>query len=200
MIRGDISMLKKIAIFTMILGFAIIAFSGYYIWDGKQKEAESIARAEALLDEGNKSKEGPKKTGPFEANFGDEIGMLQIDKIDANIAIVEGTHEDELRHGVGHYSGTAFPEEDDQVVLSGHRDTVFQRMGELDEGDIITVRMPYGVYEYEIFETFITDADDRTVIVPHDEEVLTVTTCYPFSYIGSAPDRYIINAKPVYKD
>lgn len=190
-------MLRKIAILFMFVGIGIIAFAGFNLWDGKQKEAESIARAESLLNKSN-HKEIVERVEDFDANFGEEVGMLQIDKIDANIAIVEGTHEDELRHGVGHYAGTAFPEEDDQIVLSGHRDTVFRRMGELEEGDIITVRMPYGNYEYEIFETYITDADDRTVIVPHDEEVLTVTTCYPFNFIGSAPDRYIINAKPVY--
>src|SRR5699024_10312077 len=85
------------------------------------------------------------------------------------------------------------------IVLSGHRDTVFRRMGDLDLGDILTVRMPYGDFDYEIINTKIVPADDLSIIVPHDEEILTVTTCYPFRYIGDAPDRYIIDAKPIYK-
>lgn len=192
--------MRKISVSIMIIGIAIIGFALYQIYDTNQKQGESKARAEALVEEGQANSKGEKPTEPFEAIFGDEVGLLSIDKIDANIAIVEGTDEDELEHGVGHYAGTAFPEEDDQIVLSGHRDTVFRRMGELDEGDIITVKMPYGDFEYEIYETFIVDADDRTVIQPTSpDEVLTVTTCYPFNFVGSAPDRYIINAKPVYK-
>ena len=194
--------MRKFSIFIMLIGVIIIGFAVFQIYDGKQKQNESLARAESLLQESESNpvnKKDKKDREPFEANFGEEVGLLSIDKIDANIAIVEGTDEDELAHGVGHYSGTAFPEESDQIVLSGHRDTVFRRMGELDEGDIITVRMPYGDFEYEIYETFIVDADDRTVIQSTaPDEVLTVTTCYPFNFVGSAPDRYIINAKPVY--
>ncbi len=71
-------------------------------------------------------------------------------------------------------------------------------MGELKLGDILTVQLPYGEFSYEIVETKIVDANDRSIIVPTSpDEVLTVTTCYPFSYIGNAPDRYIINAHPI---
>ncbi|HLR64692.1 MAG TPA: class D sortase [Pseudogracilibacillus sp.] len=189
--------MKKLSIFIMLIGVGIISFALFQMYDSKQKQSESYARAEALLD--NKDAREAEKVKPFKASFGDEVGMLTIKKIDARIPIVEGTDEDELAHGVGHYAGTAFPEEDDQVVLSGHRDTVFRRMGELNVGDIITVEMPYGNYDYEIYETFIVDADDRSVIKSTaPDEVLTVTTCYPFNFVGSAPDRYIINAKPVY--
>src|SRR5699024_3788293 len=144
------------------------------------------------------SEENPILKKDFKPNFGDSAGMLVIDKIDANLPIVEGTSEDDLKKGVGHYEGTAYPLEDDQIVLSGHRDTVFRRMGELQIGDIMKVRMPYGDFDYEIVNTKVVPADDLSIIVPHDEETLTVTTCYPFRYIGNAPDRYIIDAKPVY--
>lgn len=188
--------MKKIALFIMVIGLGIISFALFQMYDSNQKQNESFARAEELLKQKDDKYE---KNGPFKATFGDEVGMLTIKDIDARIPIVEGTDEDELAHGVGHYSGTAFPMEDDQIVLSGHRDTVFRRMGELNVGDIITVEMPYGDFDYEIYETFIVDADDRTVIKPTaPDEILTVTTCYPFNFIGSAPDRYIINAKPVY--
>src|SRR5690606_3224100 len=113
---------------------------------------------------------------------------------------VEGVDEEELEKGVGHYKGTAFPSQDGQIVLSGHRDTVFRRLGELQIGDELVVQMPYGEFTYVIEDTDIVDADDRTVINPNiDEELLTVTTCYPFTYVGSAPDRYIIYAKPKVK-
>ena len=73
----------------------------------------------------------------------------------------------------------------------------FQRLGELQPGDRFIVDMGYGSYEYEMRESEIVAADDTTVITPRGEEVLTLSTCYPFSYIGSASERYIIYAYPV---
>lgn len=193
--------MRKIAILFVIAGLAFIAFGGYQLIQTKQAQSKSLERVETLL---TNKQEFTDDFSPadfaqdYEPSNGEEIGKLTIPKLEQQIAIVEGTHEDELEHGVGHYAGTAYPLQDDQIVLSGHRDTVFRRMGELDLGDILTVELEYGEYSYEIVETQIVDADDRTIIVPTSpDEVLTVTTCYPFSYIGSAPDRYIITAIPV---
>ena len=146
------------------------------------------------------SKDQSELAKDFSPDTGETVGILHIPKLEADLPIVEGTHEDELAKGVGHYQGTAYPLQNDQIVLSGHRDTVFRRMGELEIGDILTIQLPYGEFSYEITDTKIVDADDRTIIVPHEEEVLTLTTCYPFSFIGSAPDRYIITALPVSND
>lgn len=168
-----------------------------------QKAGLAAAKELLGLDDGNGDNNEPKKEreykdkSEFKPGQGDLSGMLSIPRLEAELPIFEGTHEDELSQGVGHYNGTAYPLEEDQIVLSGHRDTVFRRMGELEIGDIMTLNLEYGDFDYEIIDMYIVDADDRTVIVPHDEEVLTVTTCYPFSFVGSAPDRYIIDAKPV---
>lgn len=134
---------------------------------------------------------------PFTPLEGDVIGSLHIPKLEKKLPIIEGTDEEMLEKGVGHYSATAFPGEQEQILLSGHRDTVFQRFNELEMGDRFLVEMPYGIFEYEIRKTEIVDADNTTVIRPRGEEVLTVSTCYPFGYIGSAPDRYIIYAYPL---
>ncbi|KEF37749.1 sortase family protein, LPXTG-site transpeptidase [Schinkia azotoformans MEV2011] len=71
-------------------------------------------------------------------------------------------------------------------------------MGELKIGDIFVVKLPYGSFEYKIESTKIVEADDRTIIKstsPNEE--LVVTTCYPFTFVGTAPDRYILTAKPI---
>jgi sortase A len=127
---------------------------------------------------------------------GDSIGILYIPRLDREIPIIEGTHEDELAKGVGHFSSTALPGQNDQILLSGHRDTVFRQFGELEHGDEIHVKMKNGTFVYTIYETDIVDANDRTVIrSTAPDEILTLSTCYPFSFVGSAPDRYIIYAK-----
>ncbi|MBO1912069.1 class D sortase, partial [Microvirga sp. 3-52] len=116
---------------------------------------------------------------------GDSIGILYIPRLDREIPIIEGTHEDELAKGVGHFSSTALPGQNDQILLSGHRDTVFRQFGELEHGDEIHVKMKNGTFVYTIFDTDIVDADDRTVIrSTAPDEILTLSTCYPFSYIG----------------
>ncbi|MBA4603774.1 class D sortase [Thermoactinomyces sp. AMNI-1] len=126
---------------------------------------------------------------------GDHFADLIIPKLQAKMPVVEGTHEDELEKGVGHYAESVLPGEPDNTVLSGHRDTVFRKVGQLKPGDRLLVQTNYGKFEYIITRTWITTPDDRTVIVPHKKPVLTLTTCYPFTYVGPAPERYIIQAE-----
>ncbi|MBY6052613.1 class D sortase [Cytobacillus firmus] len=136
---------------------------------------------------------------PDKPEMGEEIGELYIPKIKSVLPIIHGTDEDELEKGVGHYAGSVMPGEKDNSVLSGHRDTVFRRLGEVGEGDILEVTTKAGTFEYRVNKVRIVDADDRTVIVPKPRAMLTVTTCYPFDFIGDAPQRYILVAHLVSK-
>lgn len=125
------------------------------------------------------------------------MGIFYIPRLDREIPIIEGTDEDELAQGVGHFSSTGLPGDNRQILLSGHRDTVFRQFGELKVGDELHIKMEYGTFIYVIEDYEIVDANDRTVIQPsREEEYLTVSTCYPFSFIGGAPDRYILYAYP----
>lgn len=126
---------------------------------------------------------------------GEYFADLYIPRLKSLLPVVEGTHEDELEKGVGHFSGSVLPGEPDNAVLSGHRDTVFRQMGKLRQGDELHVRTSKGTFIYVIQKMWVTTPDDRTVIVPHDKPVLTLTTCYPFNYIGPAPQRYILQAE-----
>ena len=184
--------MKYIGSILLAVGLGFILYGGYHIWDSKQQQKEALQRAEAMISEEEKI-----DISSFAPSTGEEVGLLSLPTLDEVLPIVEGVDEDELEKGVGHYDGTAFPSQEGQIVLSGHRDTVFRRLGELELGDELEVKMPYGTFTYVIEKSEIVDADDRTVINPNiDEELLTVTTCYPFTYVGSAPDRYIIYAKP----
>ncbi len=125
---------------------------------------------------------------------GDNIGSLTIPALKQKLPIIEGTGAEELKKGVGHFSQSVLPGEQDNCVLSGHRDTVFANLGKLNIGDQLIVQTSAGTYTYEIKRVRIVDKDDKTVIVPADHAILTLTTCYPFQYIGNAPDRYILIA------
>jgi sortase A len=125
----------------------------------------------------------------------DYVGELLIPSLDLELPIYEGTEKSELRKGVGRFIGSAQPGEADNCVLSGHRETVFSQLGNLELGETVIVKSELGLFSYEVDEIRIVDEDDRTVIVPYDEAILTLTTCYPFNGIGIAPERYIVSAK-----
>lgn len=129
-------------------------------------------------------------------DIGEQVAQLSIPKIDSQYTTYWGTDEATLDQGVGMYVSewTVTPDVIGHVVMSGHRNTVFSELGLLDVEDVIEVEYEGETYTYRINDTWITDADDRTVIVNKDEPTLTLTTCYPFDYIGAAPDRYIIQA------
>jgi LPXTG-site transpeptidase (sortase) family protein len=137
--------------------------------------------------------DNPKSALP-RPKVGDAIGTLSIPKIKKTINIIEGTGTKELKLGVGHYVGSVLPGVSDNSVLAGHRDSVFRNLGQLKIGDLMTVRTTYGTFVYEVHKIRIVNANDRTVIVPTQDAVLTLSTCYPFRFIGNAPKRYVVQA------
>lgn len=194
--------MKKLPLLFILAGIIIIGIGVWQIVDTKLKEDASLKEAKAIVAQPDSQLQedtlpaAPKKMEP--PKFGDTVGLLTIPQINAELAIVEGTDPNDLKKGVGHYKGSLFPGDNGQIVLSGHRDTVFRRLGELKVGDRFEMQMPNGSFQYELTQTKIVDADDRTIITLQDtKEELIVITCYPFRFVGNAPQRYIIYAKPV---
>lgn len=126
---------------------------------------------------------------------GSKLGELSISSLNLSYPVVQGTHDNELKMGVGHMAGSTLPGQGGHVILSGHRDTVFRKLENLKVGDDITFTTPYGDFIYETTEFKIVDAADETIAVPTDYETLTLTTCYPFHFIGNAPQRFIVFTK-----
>ncbi|MCJ7843533.1 class D sortase [Lederbergia sp. NSJ-179] len=195
--------MKKLFPLLLIVGGALlILFSVWQIWDSNRLQANAVTEAKDKIMQSAKERKNmnASETLPidFQADEGEVIGILKIPTLDRELPIVAGVAEEDLKRGVGHYPGTSFPGQESQIVLSGHRDTVFRQFGDLNMGDRFIVEMPYGTFEYTIQDSEIVHADDLSVIKPDDyhEEILTITTCYPFHYIGDAPDRYILYATP----
>lgn len=163
---------------------------GYYA----VKYTKPVAKPVEMVEESEKEETTEKELYPVRPKIGEEIGELYIPKLDATLPIFHGTDEDELEKGVGHFADSVLPGEKDNSVLSGHRDTVFRKLGEVGVGDLLIVRTAAGEFKYKVSKVRIVDEDDRTVIVPKPKATLTVTTCYPFHFIGSAPERYVLVA------
>ncbi|MDU1847021.1 MAG: class D sortase [Niallia nealsonii] len=184
---------------SLLLIVGGVLFIGYGVWnimDTKAQTENSLSEAKAAINNKENEKWVDKESERFVPPIGDAVGLLEIEKIDGVLPIVEGTDPDDLEKGVGHYKGSFYPDENGQIVLSGHRDTVFRRAGELEIGDELKIILPYGEFSYQITSTKIVEADDRSIITLDDsKEELILTTCYPFRFVGNAPQRYIIYAE-----
>lgn len=190
--------MKWLSFMFIVAGLCFIGFAGWKIINTKVETNQAKEEAKKIVTEASSTTIEHSKDNPYRPENGKEAGLLLIPKLEAELPIIEGTDPDALDKGVGHYEGSYYPNEEGQIVLSGHRDTVFRRMGELEIGDLLVIQLPYGEFTYEMIDTKIVAADDTSIItLQNEKEELVLTTCYPFSFIGNAPDRYIIYAKRV---
>jgi sortase A len=99
-----------------------------------------------------------------------------------------------LRRAVGHIPGTALPGKRGNAGFAAHRDTFFSPLKNVRRGDDVIVTAPEGVYRYAVTTTRVVEPDDVSVLDPTPGTTLTLVTCYPFDYVGSAPQRFIVRA------
>lgn len=189
-------MKAKLPLFIILIGLILLGIGLWQFVDMKVQSKASLKQAKELVSKHQADTLIDYKKNGVLPETGDTVGLLTIPRIKAELAIVEGTDPDDLEKGVGHYKGSYFPGDKGQIVLSGHRDTVFRKLGELKIGDSLNINMPYGSFTYEITHTKIVKSDDDSIItLQNQQEELILTTCYPFRYVGNAPKRYIIYAK-----
>lgn len=126
---------------------------------------------------------------------GQKVGTITLPTLKLSWPIYEGTDEAALSKGVGHFTKSVLPGLTDNSVLAGHRNTVFNRLGELEIGDQIFIKTAAGTFVYEITKFKVVKRTDKTVIVPTEDATLTLTTCFPFNHIGVTTDAFIVTAK-----
>jgi sortase A len=126
---------------------------------------------------------------------GDPLGRIVIPRIDTKFVWVSGTRAPDLRKGPGHYVDTALPGERGTVGIAGHRTTYlapFRNIDDLDEGDRIELRMPYGTFTYEVAGTDIVSPRDVSVLRHRSGDWLVLTACHP---LYSAAKRIVVSAR-----
>jgi len=203
--RGRVTLGVALSLGSLIVGIGCVGYALVNI------EAEYVASADAYRSvasipttpaveqvmparDATSSATSRAVTYPRDPVEGEVMGSLSIPALKQKLPIIEGTSDADLKKGVGHFIQSGLPGAQDNCVLSGHRDTVFSKLGQLKIGDVFITQTAAGTFTYAIRRIRIVGKNDRTVIVPTDHAVLTVTTCYPFYFIGSAPDRYVLSA------
>lgn len=125
---------------------------------------------------------------------GSPVARILIPKLGLDEVVVEGVHDAALRAGPGHMTGSAIPGDSGNAVLSAHRDRHFRALGALAVGDTITTESDRGAVMWRVTRIRVVDADAPVL---HDSKtpLLTLTTCWPIRFFGSAPDRLIVEAR-----
>jgi sortase A len=122
------------------------------------------------------------------------VGRLEIPRLNLSAMVREGASERTLSRAVGHIPGTALPGVQGNVALAGHRDTFFRALRNIVKDDLIEIQTEQGTYGYRVDSTRIVGPRDVSVLNASGGETLTLVTCYPFYYVGSAPKRFIVRA------
>ena len=128
---------------------------------------------------------------------GDPIGRLQIPRVGMSVVVLQGTEDATLIAGAGHVPGTPSPGGHGNVVIAAHRDTFFRRLEGIQPGDRIRITTLRAVYEYVVDSIETVDPEDTRVMESRGRPELTLITCYPFYFVGSAPKRFIVHARPL---
>ena len=121
-------------------------------------------------------------------------GVLRIRRLSVEAPIYEGTGEGTLNRGVGHIDGTPVPGASGNSGLAAHRDSYFRALKDIAAGDAIEIVTRASIVTYRVDRTWIVAPDDVWVLDPTPVPAVTLVTCYPFYFIGSAPQRFIVRA------
>ena len=186
----------------LIIGLLVMGWGVYELAGGRIYQAIHGSEVDHEIDQAIESAP-PTPVAPNEAprpsyKLGSAIGRLDIPRLGMSVVVLEGSESKSLRLGVGRLHNSSFPGEAGNVVLAGHRDTFFRPLKEIRKGDTISMRTPQGTFPYKVEWTEVVDPSDVSVLKRTNDAALTLVTCYPFSWVGSAPQRFIVRASAVH--
>ncbi len=131
-------------------------------------------------------------------NPSDLIGRIEIPRLGLSATVREGVDASTLRRAVGHMPSSALPGSMGNVAFAAHRDTLFQKLRDIHKSDAIRVETPDSTFEYSVESMRVVQPSDVSVLdFEKGDQLLTLITCYPFNYIGAAPNRFIVRARQI---
>ncbi len=122
------------------------------------------------------------------------LGRIEIPRIGVSAIVREGDDDKTLGLAVGHIPGTARPGERGNMALAGHRDSFFRALRHIRLHDTIWIRTAGRRYEYVVESTDVVAPEETRLLDPTGNAVLTLVTCYPFGWVGHAPNRFVVRA------
>jgi sortase A len=174
-----------------VTGVLALGYVGFTLLDAKLYQAS----AKRSLENQIQQETIPHENQPIrEVKSGDVLGRLDIPRLGMSVAVLQGTSSRLLRRGTGHIEGTPFPGEAGNSAIAGHRDTFFRSLKDIRAHDEIQLQTTAGLFRYQVDWAKVVAPDDLTVLAPSTESALTLVTCYPFYFVGPAPNRFVVRA------
>ena len=171
----------------LVCGLCALAYAGYIIADAHAYQAIEQSKFESAS----------RTAAPHPVFAGGAMGEMEVPRLGMKAIFVQGDSPKILRRAVGHISDTALPGEPGNVVLTGHRDTFFRPLRNIQKGDAISIATLNGEFEYKVESTEVVLPSDVQVLQPSGENTLTLITCFPFYFVGPAPKRFIVHARQI---
>jgi len=182
-----------------LVGWALAAIVTAHVYQARQGRAFSdMERGAAASAQGPEASTVSAVIAPLAPARGADplvLGRIEIPRIGVSAIVREGDDDATLAVAVGHIPGTARPGERGNMALAGHRDSFFRALRLIKVQDTIRIRTTRGRYEYRVDSTEVVKPGETRVLGPTGEAVLTLVTCYPFGWVGAAPDRFIVRAR-----
>jgi len=174
----------------IVCGLAVVATEGDAAWFQHRAAAHlenAWHRSESLV--------GATRATAVAA--GAPLARLSIPRLDLSAVVAEGVGDGVLRHALGHVPSSALPGSAGNVTIAGHRDTFFRPLRGIRKGDRIELESGVGTIEYRVEWSAVVDPSATVVAADAGYPALTLVTCFPFDYLGSAPYRFVVRARRV---
>jgi len=176
--NGARTFARRAGTFAILIGIAMLSYvAGVYL--------QARAHRDSFV---------PSESAPAPLVEGAAIGEVRIDRIGMRAVVSQGESDAVLRIGAGHLADTPWPGQPGNVVIAGHRDTIFRPLRNVENGDVIDLTTNVRVAHYRVVSTSTVPPTDLSVLKSSDGNTLTLITCYPFSFVGRAPERFIVRA------
>jgi sortase A len=184
-------MRRWIEILLLVAGLSGV---GIWIWSNVRMSLFQKQANRALEHQLASRPAMPGPPAPPALVDGELLGRLVIPRLNLRAVVREGAGEGTLDVALGHIPGTALPGQSGNVGIAGHRDTLFRGLRAIADDDLIQLQTTAGTFNYRVASTDIVKPSDVEVLRATAKPELTLVTCYPFYYVGSAPNRFIVKA------
>lgn len=184
-------------------GILLCGFFLFQVYQGEVKRVEDLERVGLVwrVNPPDMSLWSESRIEAWKATQGTDIddilAVLDAPHLSLQVPVYASASDFDMDRGAGWIPGTARPDEVGNIGIAGHRDGYFRALKDAQLGDALRLRTPQGVERYIIEDISIVDPVDVDVLAPTEEKTLTLVTCYPFYFVGSAPQRYIIRAQRI---
>lgn len=179
----------------LVVGICCLAWYGLATVEAAFYQRHQRAAIQQLIE--TPVPANPVSVPAFELRPGGPVGLLEIPRLKLSTPVVEGDDPTALRGAAGHLPDTPRPWERGNSAIAAHRDGLFRPLQNIRIGDEVLVTTPLGEFRYRVRDTRIVKPTDLSVLKSQAADTLTLITCYPFNYVGSAPKRFVVHAERV---